>query len=207
MILIYLQQIQHPTASLIAKASTAHDDVVGDGTTSIVLLIGEIMKQADAIISEGVHPRIIVDGLNIAKESALEVLEGLKLDLLMGRTVFVDVAQTALRTKIHPKLADHLAEVGYKSYLSLLNCWLVNNNYYISFQLCADAVLSVVEEDGKTADLHMIEMMEMQHRNEYDTCLVKGLVMDHGGRHPDMPKSLKNCFILTCNVSLEYEKT
>ncbi|XP_021954677.1 T-complex protein 1 subunit zeta [Folsomia candida] len=182
-ILLHEMQIQHPTASLIAKASTAHDDVVGDGTTSIVLLIGEIMKQADAIISEGVHPRIIVDGLNIAKESALEVLEGLKLDLLMGRTVFVDVAQTALRTKIHPKLADHLAE------------------------LCADAVLSVVEEDGKTADLHMIEMMEMQHRNEYDTCLVKGLVMDHGGRHPDMPKSLKNCFILTCNVSLEYEKT
>ena len=53
----------------------------------------------------------------------------------------------------------------------------------------------------------MIEMVEMQHRNEMDTCLVKGLVMDHGGRHPDMPKQLNNCYILTCNVSLEYEKT
>lgn len=68
-------------------------------------------------------------------------------------------------------------------------------------------MLSIIEEDGKSMDLHMIEMMEMQHRNEYDTCLIQGLVMDHGGRHPDMPKSLKNCFILTCNVSLEYEKT
>ena len=53
----------------------------------------------------------------------------------------------------------------------------------------------------------MIEIMEMQHRTEADSQLVKGIVMDHGGRHPDMPKALKNCHILTCNVSMEYEKT
>merc|ERR1711992_129238 len=52
-----------------------------------------------------------------------------------------------------------------------------------------------------------VEMMEMQHRSESDTSLIKGLVLDHGGRHPDMPKRLENCYILTCNVSLEYEKT
>ena len=59
----------------------------------------------------------------------------------------------------------------------------------------------------KDRDLHMIEIMEMQHRTEADSQLVKGIVMDHGGRHPDMPKALKNCYILTCNVSMEYEKT
>ena len=59
----------------------------------------------------------------------------------------------------------------------------------------------------KDRDLHMIEIMEMQHRTEADSQLVKGIVMDHGGRHPDMPKALKNCHILTCNVSMEYEKT
>lgn len=69
-----------------------------------------------------------------------------------------------------------------------------------------DAVQNIYEE-GKPLDLHMVEMMEMQHRNEMETSLVKGLVMDHGGRHPDMPKRLNNCYILTCNVSLEYEKT
>merc|ERR1719323_455488 len=47
----------------------------------------------------------------------------------------------------------------------------------------------------------------MQHRSETESTLVRGLVLDHGGRHPDMPKRLENCFILTCNVSLEYEKT
>lgn len=53
----------------------------------------------------------------------------------------------------------------------------------------------------------MIETMTMQSGNAEDTRLVKGLVLDHGGRHPDMPEKLEKCFILTCNVSLEYEKT
>jgi T-complex protein 1 subunit zeta len=53
----------------------------------------------------------------------------------------------------------------------------------------------------------MIEIMEMQHRTEADSRLVRGIVLDHGGRHPSMPKALKNAYILTCNVSLEYEKT
>ena len=64
-----------------------------------------------------------------------------------------------------------------------------------------------IHEEGKPIDLFMIEMMEMLHKTEVDTKLVKGLVMDHGSRHPDMPKHLKNCYILTANVSLEYEKT
>lgn len=56
-------------------------------------------------------------------------------------------------------------------------------------------------------DLHMIEIMKMQHRTASETQLVRGLVLDHGARHPDMPKRLENAFILTLNVSLEYEKT
>lgn len=56
-------------------------------------------------------------------------------------------------------------------------------------------------------DLHMIEIMKMQHRTASETQLVRGLVLDHGARHPDMPKRIENAFILTLNVSLEYEKT
>jgi T-complex protein 1 subunit zeta len=69
-----------------------------------------------------------------------------------------------------------------------------------------DAVLAL-HETGKPTDLNMVEIMEMQHRTEADSRLVRGIVLDHGGRHPSMPKALKNAFILTCNVSLEYEKT
>ena len=59
---------------------------------------------------------------------------------------------------------------------------------------------------GKPIDLHMIEIMEMQLKTELDSQLVRGIVMDHGSRHPDMPKRAENAYILTCNVSLEYEK-
>ena len=55
-------------------------------------------------------------------------------------------------------------------------------------------------------DLHMIEIIKMQHESINETRLVRGLVLDHGARHPEMPKRLKNCFILNLNVSLEYEK-
>jgi len=73
-------------------------------------------------------------------------------------------------------------------------------------QCIVDSVLCV-KLNGHPIDLHMVEIMEMQHRSDTDTELIKGLVLDHGARHPDMPKRVANAFILTCNVSMEYEKT
>src|SRR3954452_12414233 len=66
-VLLKEMSIQNPTATLIARAATAQDEITGDGTTSIILLIGELLKQADRHIQEGLHPRVIVDGFEIAK--------------------------------------------------------------------------------------------------------------------------------------------
>lgn len=175
-------QIQHPTASLIARASTAQDDMTGDGTTSTVLVIGELLKQADLYITEGLHPRVITDGFNLASTKALEVLDKLKIPMEPIKENLLDVARTSLRTKIHHTVADKLTEI------------------------CVDAVLAIKQED-KEIDLHMVELMEMQHRTAIDTTLIRGIVTDHGARHPDMPKRVENAYILTCNVSLEYEKS
>jgi T-complex protein 1 subunit zeta len=68
-----IKQIQNPTAAMIARAATAQDEITGDGTTSIVLLVGELMKQAERYISEGLHPRIITEGFDLARKEALEV--------------------------------------------------------------------------------------------------------------------------------------
>lgn len=183
-VLLHEMQIQHPTASLIARASTAQDDITGDGTTSTVLLIGEFLKQAEIYITEGLHPRVCTEGFEEAKKKALEILEEMKIPIKPEerKTILTQVAQTSLNTKIHPKIATKLTDI------------------------CVEAV-TAINQKGKPLDLHMVELMEMQHRSEADTALVKGLVMDHGGRHPDMPKKLTNCYILTCNVSMEYEKT
>lgn len=58
---------------MIARAATAQDDITGDGTTSVVLLVGELLKQADRHITEGLHPRVITDGYEIAKDETLKV--------------------------------------------------------------------------------------------------------------------------------------
>ena len=58
---------------MIARTAVAQDDQVGDGTTSVVLLVGELLKQADRYISEGVHPTVIAEGFDLAKKDALEV--------------------------------------------------------------------------------------------------------------------------------------
>ena len=65
--------LQNPTAAMIARTAVAQDEQVGDGTTSVVLLVGELLKQADRYIQEGVHPRVIGEGFDLAKKEALSV--------------------------------------------------------------------------------------------------------------------------------------
>jgi len=72
-VLLSEMQIQNPTAAMVARTAVAQDDQVGDGTTSVVLLVGELLKQADRYISEGVHPTIIADGFDLAKKESLVV--------------------------------------------------------------------------------------------------------------------------------------
>lgn len=99
----------------------------------------------------------------------------------MTRETLYAVALTSLRTKVRPEVADALT------------------NAVVDSVLC-------IHNKGEPIDLHMIEIMRMMHKSETDTKLVKGLVMDHGARHPDMPKRIENAHVLILNVSLEYEK-
>ena len=102
-----------------------------------------------------------------------------------------NVAHTSLSTKLHARLAKGLAKPIVDSVLAIRQT----------------STSSSSSKKFDPIDLHMVEIMKMQHKADTDTRLVKGLVLDHGTRHPDMPKRLENCFILTLNVSLEYEKT
>ena len=70
-------QIQNPTAAMIARTAVAQDDQVGDGTTSVVLLVGELLKQADRYIQEGVHPTVIAEGFDLAKKESLAVSQNI----------------------------------------------------------------------------------------------------------------------------------
>ncbi len=97
---------------MIGRAATAQDDIVGDGTTANVLFIGELMRQAERYLGEGVHPRILVDGIEIAKKEILAFLETFKIPKPeITKELLMDVARTSLMTKIHPNLANPLTEI------------------------------------------------------------------------------------------------
>lgn len=181
-VLLREMSIQNPTAVMIARAATAQDDITGDGTTSVVLLVGELLKQANRFITEGLHPRVMTDGYELAKEESLRFLEAFKIEREPERELLLSVARTSLSTKLDSTLAERLTPS------------------------IADAVLSIYNGSDRP-DLHMIEIMTMQHQTAADTQLIRGLALDHGARHPDMPKRVKNAHILTLNVSLEYEKS
>lgn len=181
-VLLSEMQIQHPTAAMIARAATAQDDEVGDGTTSNVLFIGELLRNAERLVCEGLHPRVIAEGYELSKNESLKHLEEFRSKKEIDSSVLLQVAKTSLNTKLHPDIANNLV------------------------QIVTEAV-QIIKEEGKQIDLHMIEIMHMAHKMATETRLVKGLVLDHGGRHPDMPTKLENCYILNANISLEYEKT
>ncbi|KAJ8596612.1 chaperonin-containing T-complex zeta subunit Cct6 [Rhizopogon salebrosus TDB-379] len=196
-VLLSEMQIQNPTAAMIARTAVAQDDQVGDGTTSVVLLVGELLKQADRYISEGVHPTVIGEGFDLAKKEALAFLDTFKLPSKLDRPTLINVAHTSLATKLHASLAKQLAADVVDAVLT------------IRPPAPPKGTLPTESKDQyrDPIDLHMVEIMKMQHRTASETQLVRGLVMDHGARHPDMPKRVENAFILTLNVSLEYEKT
>lgn len=187
-VLLTEMQIQSPTAVLIARAAAAQDEITGDGTTTVVCLVGELLRQAYRFIQEGVHPRIITDGFEIARRETLKFLDDFKIEKPVTDTIdrefLLQVARSSLGTKVNPELTEVLTPI------------------------VTDAVLNVYDPSKKNfLDLHMVEIMQMQHLSPKDTKFVKGLVLDHGGRHPDMPTRVKDAFVLILNVSLEYEKT
>ncbi|KAI9631269.1 hypothetical protein KEM48_014511 [Puccinia striiformis f. sp. tritici PST-130] len=137
-VLLSEMQIQNPTAAMIARTASAQDETTGDGTTSCILLVGETLKQAERYISEGLHPRVIAEGLEVAKTESLKFLEEFKHTIPGGgtdQTILHSIARTALSTKLNLKLANKLSGD------------------------VVDAVLAIRQE-SEPIDLHMIEIMK-----------------------------------------------
>ena len=163
------------------------DDVTGDGTTSTVLLCGELLRQAERYASEGLHPRVLVDGLDMARDAVLGFLhdqfQQTKPNVLTDRDLLESVARTSLQTKLDRDLATILTGA------------------------IVDAIQCVATTPDQPIDLHRVEVMSMARKMGTDSRFVNGLVLDHGGRHPGMPTLLRRCHVMTCNITFEYEKT
>jgi len=182
-ILLKEMQIIHPITAVIAQTVSVQDQLIGDGTTTFVLLICNLIMEAEKFSNDGVHMIHIIEGLNIGFKYAMEIIDQMKIPVKLDRPTLVNIAKCSIRTKIFGEIADSLAEQ------------------------CVDAIHCIFDRQTMRLDLFMIEIQHMLHKTANETTLVKGIVMDHGARHPYMPKEVRNAFIMTCNVSLEYEKT
>jgi thermosome len=178
--------VQHPAAKMMVEVSKTQDDEVGDGTTSVVILTGELLGKATELMEKKVHPIVIIDGYRQAEEEALKILEKIseKVDP-KDKTILKKVSMTTMASKLVNQYSDHLSDVA------------------------VDAVLQVAEESngGYEVDLDNIKIEKKPGASLTDTRLVQGLIIDKEVVHDGMPKQVKKASIGLLNAAMEIEKT
>jgi thermosome len=178
--------VQHPAAKMLVEVAKSQDNEVGDGTTTAVVLAGELLTKAEKLLDQEVHPTVIVEGYKKASEKALEILDSLAIEIPADdEKTLIRVAMTSMGTKATSESGEHFAE------------------------LATQAVKQIAEErDGKVvADIDRVKVLKKKGESMEQSELVKGIVVDKEISHSQMPKSVKSAKIALLNAKLEIEKT
>ncbi len=175
--------IEHPAAKMMVEIAKTQDQEVGDGTTTAVVLAGELLKQAEGLLDQEIHPTVIAAGYRAAADRSLEILKGLAVSVSANDEALLrKIAITAMTGKGSQSARDELAVMA------------------------VEAVRSVVDEDG-TVDTDNITVEKKVGGGITDSQLVSGVVIDKDRLHPNMPKSVTDAKIALLNAALEIEKT
>jgi thermosome len=177
--------IQHPAAKMLVEVAKAQDNEAGDGTTSVVIIAGELLSRAEELIDKGVHPTIIIDGYRKAAEKALETLEKIAIKVDPNSSEYLKkAAMTSMASKL---VAD------YKEFLA---------------GLAVKAMLEVAEKDGKNwkVDVDDVKVEKKTGESLGETSLINGIVLDKEVVHSGMPKRIEKAKIALLDASLENEK-
>lgn len=179
-------EVQHPAAKLLVQIAKTQDDEVGDGTTTSVVIAGQLLKEAEELLDKNVHPTVIVSGYRKAEVKAREIIDSLamRVDINDDETL-KKVALTSIHGKSVSSVKEHLADI------------------------CVKAVKAITEErNGKrVADINKIQLIKKQGGGLLDTTLVYGVIVDKEVVHPGMPKKVTNAKIALIDAPLEIEKT
>ncbi|MDI6721611.1 MAG: TCP-1/cpn60 chaperonin family protein, partial [Candidatus Aenigmarchaeota archaeon] len=166
--------IEHPAAKMMVEISKTQEDEVGDGTTTAVVIAGELLKKAEKLIEEGVHPTMITRGFRMAKNKALEVLDSYADNITIDNTKDLEkIAMTAMTGKGGESAKENLAKIA------------------------VEAVRIIAEkENGKIViDKENIKIEKKQGGSIDDTELIRGIIIDKEVVHTSMPKTVKNAKI------------
>jgi thermosome len=178
--------IEHPAAKMIVEVAKTQDNECGDGTTSAVVIAGELLKKSEALIEENVHPTVISNGFRLAAHEAVKILKEMGIEVSpTDKKSLKLVAMTAMTGKGVGGELDMLADIA------------------------VEAVSAIAEkQDGKyKADIDNIQVEKKQGGAISDTKLIKGLILDKERVHPRMPKVVKNAKIALVDSALEIKKT
>src|SRR5512137_1366404 len=175
--------IEHPAAKMMVEIAKTQDQEVGDGTTTAVVLAGELLKQAEELLEQEIHPTVIAAGYRAAADKSMEILKGLAVEVsAKNEDLLRKIAVTAMTGKGSQSARDELAAMA------------------------VQAVQSVVDEDG-TVDTDNITVEKKVGGAITDSVMVSGVVIDKDRLHPNMPKKVLGARIALLNAAVEIEKT
>ncbi len=178
--------VEHPAAKMLVEVAKTQDQEAGDGTTTAVVLAGELLKRAEGLIEQNIHPTVISQGYRLASQKALETLEAIseKVDIKDHETL-VKIAKTAMASKTVSFNRDALADLAVK------------------------AVTAVAEKTdrGYEVDLDNVQVIKKQGGAMSDTQLIEGVIVDKEKVHSGMPTVVTEPKIALLDAALEIKKT
>jgi thermosome len=176
-------QIEHPAAKMIVEVAKTQEDQVGDGTTTAVILAGELLKNAEALLDKDVHPTVITKGYRIAAEKSQDILKQIAENInIKDQSLLEQVAITAMSGK---------GAEGHKEKLA---------------KLVVDAVKQVINSENKI-NINDIKIEKKVGNGINDSELIHGIVLDKEKTHSGMPSSVKNAKIALLDVAIEIKNT
>jgi len=178
--------IQHPAAKMMVEVAKTQDNEAGDGTTTAVIIAGELLNKAEELIEKNVHPTIIIDGYKKAQEKTLEILEKMAIPVDLNTQEYVKkVAMTSMASKLVAEHREYLADLAVKS------------------------IFQVAEKQGDSykVDVDDVKVEKKPGESIRDTKLIQGIVLDKDVAHSGMPKRVEKAKIALLDCPLEIEKT
>ncbi|WP_321429219.1 thermosome subunit alpha [uncultured Methanolobus sp.] len=175
--------IEHPAAKMIVEVSKTQDDEVGDGTTTAAVIAGELLKKAEELIEQDVHPTIIASGYRMASEKASEIIKALAKSVTReNRDILLNISGTAMTGKGAEATKEVLANIS------------------------VAAITSIVDEDNKV-DMDNIKVEKKVGARIEESELIEGMIIDKERVHTNMPKKVANAKIALINTAIELKDT
>ncbi|MFX0097835.1 MAG: TCP-1/cpn60 chaperonin family protein, partial [Candidatus Hodarchaeota archaeon] len=173
--------VQHPAAKMMVEVAKTQDDEVGDGTTTAVVLAGELLRKAEDLLDKNIHPTVILEGYRKAGDKAIEVLDQIAEDFEVdNEEMLKKAAMTTMSTKVIAGSRDHLADLAVK------------------------AVRSVADKvgDDYKVDIDNVKVEKIQGESLEDTIYINGIILDKEVVHPGMPKRVTDAKIALLDAPL-----